>query len=31
MPREPLDVEISLVNTSNRELLRGCLRSIPAA
>jgi N-acetylglucosaminyl-diphospho-decaprenol L-rhamnosyltransferase len=31
MPPEPLDVEISLVNTSNRELLRSCMRSIPAA
>jgi N-acetylglucosaminyl-diphospho-decaprenol L-rhamnosyltransferase len=25
------DVEISLVNTNNRELLRACLRSLPAA
>jgi GT2 family glycosyltransferase len=26
-----VDVEISLVNTNNRELLRGCLASLPAA
>lgn len=31
MPPEVLDVEISIVNTSNCELLRGCLRSLPAA
>jgi N-acetylglucosaminyl-diphospho-decaprenol L-rhamnosyltransferase len=31
MPQEQLDVEISLVNTSNRELLRGCLDSLPDA
>lgn len=31
MPERPLDVEISLANTNNRELLRGCLQSLPAA
>lgn len=31
-PAAPLlDVEVSLVNTSNRELLRACLRSLPEA
>ncbi|MGZ4418094.1 MAG: glycosyltransferase family 2 protein [Gaiellaceae bacterium] len=27
----PLDVEVSLVNTNNREFLRACLASLPAA
>jgi GT2 family glycosyltransferase len=27
----PLDVEVSLVNTNNRDLLRACLASLPAA
>jgi GT2 family glycosyltransferase len=31
MPELLLDVEISLANTNNRELLRGCLESLPAA
>ena len=32
MSRDPVcDVEVSLVNTNNRELLRGCLRSLPGA
>jgi GT2 family glycosyltransferase len=31
VPPEVLDVEISLVNTSNRELLHGCLSSLPTA
>lgn len=31
MPSEPIDVEISLVNTNNRELVLRCLRSIPVA